>query len=174
MSLLLNCGCWHASPMSVSAMLTPAPGCSPWPLRPAPATLQLPSRRWPRAGTRRACSGPMHGCRSSAHSNGRARRDGMMICALRLPRSRRQCAPASMLYGSPNLVITQEALGCRYAGRMAAPLLSWLLLLACGPLLVGYLGNLVFSLKACCTAEGQYGRRGSSNLDWHRFTSDSI
>jgi hypothetical protein len=43
-SLPANCGCWHASPMSVSATITLAPGCSPWRLRPALAALRLPSR----------------------------------------------------------------------------------------------------------------------------------
>ncbi len=43
-SLPANCGCWHAPPMSVSAMLTLAPGYSPWRLRPAVAVLRLPSR----------------------------------------------------------------------------------------------------------------------------------
>src|SRR6266581_4110231 len=33
-SLSANRGCWHAPPMSVSATLTLAPGCSPWRLRP--------------------------------------------------------------------------------------------------------------------------------------------
>src|SRR5262245_30373387 len=39
-----NCGRWHAPPVSVSAMLTLAPGCSPWRFRPALAALWLPSR----------------------------------------------------------------------------------------------------------------------------------
>ena len=41
-SLSANRGCWYAPPMSVSATLTLAPGCSSWPLRPALAVLRLP------------------------------------------------------------------------------------------------------------------------------------
>ena len=43
-SLSANCGCWHAPPMSVSAMRTLAPGCSRCRLRPAVSALRLPSR----------------------------------------------------------------------------------------------------------------------------------
>ena len=41
-SLSANCGRWHAPPVSVSAMLTLAPGCSPWRLR----------RQWRHSGCR--------------------------------------------------------------------------------------------------------------------------
>jgi hypothetical protein len=40
MPLSANCGCLHAPPISVSATLTLAPGCSPWRLANM-ATLQL-------------------------------------------------------------------------------------------------------------------------------------
>ena len=40
-SLTANLGCWHALPMSISAMLTLAPGCSPWRLRSALAASRL-------------------------------------------------------------------------------------------------------------------------------------
>jgi len=44
--------------MSVSAMLTLAPGCLPWRLRPAPAALRLPSRT--------VAEGPTSGARVAA------------------------------------------------------------------------------------------------------------
>jgi len=67
-SLSANRGCWHAPPMSVSATLTLAPGCSPWRLRPALGGTRLPSRT--------VAAGPTCGAQVAADLYGRPARDG--------------------------------------------------------------------------------------------------
>src|SRR6266700_6320903 len=73
-SLSANRGCWHAPPMSVSATLTLAPGCSPWRLRPALGGTRLPSRTvaaGPTCGAQVAAD--LRGCWLEAgHDAGRA------------------------------------------------------------------------------------------------------
>lgn len=73
-SLTANLGCWHARPMSVSATLTPAPGCSPWRLRSALAARRLPSRT--------VATGPTWGTQVSADM---ARSGALFGVVTRLP-----------------------------------------------------------------------------------------